>query len=407
MKPKIEMWALSLLMVMAFVGAIFVPAVSANCHGNDQIDVTPVTLDLAKKLAQMHINDTATALSTFSEWTGAAVEYDMTFYDTNGDISAYSFSVIKNGNKLGFVLVSGIKENYPILEFGKGDVIPEKAKEKANVIAVKDVKSSSCRLGSVKYLYLGSTFYYAQYPLIDSLKNVKGDVTVDLFNEIVVSLKDNNSAVTSPNDDFGSDVISVNDAWAIIDENIGLLDKGIAIPTSTRGADTIYWVPLYDQPSGYPNSCAPTASGMILSYWRSNGYTNFPSDGDTLILELYSAMGTDPVIGTYDSRIEGGIESVCQDHGYYNIDAVPDTGSFLFSEAQSEVTADRPIHLAMHGAGTALGGSTPYGNHSVAVVGWADGAFDALEINDGWSTTDTRYITFGNWDYTYPVYVRP
>ncbi|MEA2033916.1 MAG: C39 family peptidase [Euryarchaeota archaeon] len=407
MKSKKGMRVLSLLIAFAFVGVIFVPAVSAGSSVNEQIDKTLVTLEYATKVTQLYLNDLAAGLPGFSEWTGAAVEHDLTFYDTNGDISAYSFSVTKTGKKLGFILVSGIKENYPILEFGKGDILPENAKEQANLIAAKNVKSSSYKLGSVKYLYMGSTFYYAQYTLIDSLQNVKGDVTVDLFNENIVDLKDDISVLTSPKDNSESDVISVNDAWTIFDENIGLLDRGVTVSSSLRGADTIYWVSLYDQPSGYPNSCAPTASGMILSYWRSNGYPNFPSDGDTLILELYSAMETDPEIGTYDSNIEPGIESVCQDHGYYNINAVPDTGSFLFSEVQSEVTADHPMHLAMHGAGTAIGGSTSYGDHSVAVVGWADGAFDAIEINDGWSTTDTRYITFGNWDYTFPVYVRP
>ena len=393
-----------MLLALLLAAMAMIPMVSAD-NPNDQRDKTPVTLDYATKVAQLHLNDVAAGLPQFTEWTGASVEYDMTFYNTTGDISAYSFSVTKDGKKLGFILVSGIKENYPILEFGKGELLPGNAKETAKLIAEKDAEKNSYNLNSVKYLYLGSTFYYAQYSVTDSLKKVNGYVTIDLYNEVIVDLKNNDVAVL-PEADSGSDAISVKDAWAIIDKKIGLLDTGAAVPESILGTDTIYWVPLYDQPSGYPNSCAPTASGMVLSYWRSEGYTNFPSNGDTLILELYSAMGTDPVLGTFDSNIEPGIESVSQDHGY-TINAVPDTGSFLFSEVKSEVTADRPIHLAMHGAGTAIGGSTAYGNHSVAVVGWADGSFNALEINDGWSTAESRYITFNNWASTYPVYVRP
>jgi len=393
------------LLALLLAAMAMVPMVSADGSGATMVK-TPVTSDYATKVAQLYINDIGAGLPSFSEWNGAAVEYDMTFYDTNGDISAYSFTVKKDGGNLGFILVSGIKENYPILEFGNGELLPDNAKEKANLIAANDAEKNSYKLSSVKYLYLGSTFYYAQYKPVDSLKDVKKDLTIDLYNDLVVDLNDNNIVAASPKDESGSDVISVNDAWAIIDKKIGLSDTGLVVPKSILGTDTIYWVPLYDQPAGYPNSCAPTASGMILSYWRSNGYSNFPSNGDTLILELYSAMDTDPVIGTYDSNIEPGIESVSLDHGY-TINAVPDTGSFLFSEVKSEVAADRPLHLAMHGAGTAIGGSTAYGDHSVAVVGWADGAFDALEINDGWSTSETRYITFGNWASTYPVYVRP
>jgi hypothetical protein len=394
------------LLALLLVAMAMVPMVSADSPEKENLHTTPVSLDYATKVAQLHLTEMAAGLPAFSEWSGAGVEYDLTFFDTAGDISAYSFSVVKDGKNLGFILVSGMKENYPILEFGKGELLPGNAKESAKLLAGKEAEKNSYTLGPVRYLYQGSTFYYAQYPFTDSMKNAKGDLTIDLYNEAIVDLKNNDSAVV-PEVNSGSDAISVKDAWATVDKKVGLLDKGVVVtPKSTLGTDTIYWVPLYDQPSGYPNSCAPTASGMILSYWRSEGYTNFPSDGDTLILELYSAMGTDPITGTYDTWIEPGIESVSQDHGY-SFNAVPDTNSFLFSEVKSEVTADRPIHLAMHGAGTAIGGSTAYGDHSVAVIGWADGAFDALEINDGWSTAESRYIAFNNWASTYPVYVLP
>ncbi|WFN36267.1 C39 family peptidase [Methanomicrobium antiquum] len=399
------MRALSLLLIVALAGAMFVPVVSASTSVNEQLNST-ITLDYAKKIAQLHLNDVSEGMSGFSEWTGANVESDLTFYDLNGNIAAYSFSVVKDGNYLGFILISGNKDNYPILEFGKGDIVPEKTKENAQFTAEKFIGDAGCKLDSVKYLYLGATFYYGQYTFENSLQNVKQDVIVDLFNEAVVDLKNDDSSTALTNVKSGSDAISVEDEWTIVNENIGLVSSGATVSTSVRGADTIYWVPLYDQPSGYPNSCAPTASGMILSYWRSNGYSNFPSNGDTLILDLYSAMDTDPVDGTYDSNIEPGIESVCDDYGY-DIDAEPDGWGFYFSEVKSEVTADRPMHLAMHGAGTAIGGSTEYGNHSVAAVGWADGSFDAIEINDGWSTSDTRYIAFGNWNSIYPVYIRP
>jgi hypothetical protein len=406
MKIKKTMRALSLLMVLALVGVISVPVVSAESSDNEEIDNSAITLDYAEKIAQLHLNDVSDGMTKFSEWKGADVEYDMTFYDGNGNIAAYSFSVINNGEYLGFILISGNKNNYPVLEFGKGKIIPENAKSKADLVAEKYIGDSTSRLNSIKYLYLGSTFYYAKYTYEDSLQNEEQNVIIDLLNDEVVNLKVDKSALSTPSRNSESDAISVDDSWAITDNNIGSLERGSTVSTSVRGAETIYWVPLYDQPSGYPNSCAPTASAMILSYWRSNGYPNFPSDGDTLILDLYSAMDTDPEIGTYDSNIESGIESVCDDYGY-DIDAEPDGWGFYFSEVKSEVAADRPMHLVMHDAGAALGSSTPYGDHSVAIVGWADGSFDALEINDGWSLSETRYIAFGNWDDTFPVYIRP
>ena len=409
MKEKKVLRALSLLLIVALAGAMFVSGVSAGSIENEEKDNSLVTLDYAKKVAQLNLNDVATGLPRFKEWISADIEYDMTFFDFNGDISAYSFSVIKNGEYLGFILVSGVKENYPILEFGRGDILAGNAKEKADIIASKNAKEKSYKQGSVKYLYLGSTFYYAQYELIDSLQNVKENIIVDLFDEVVVDLNNDNSViVTSPNDKSDSDAISVNDAWSIVDDKIGLLEGGVGVSTSIRGSNTIYWVPLYDQPTGYPSSCAPTAAAMILSYWKNHGYQNLPTNGDTLIIQLYSTMETNVgVSGTQDSNIGPGIESLCQNYGYNNFDAIEDTGSFLFSEVKSEINSNRPMLLALHGAGTSVGGSTPYGDHSVTVVGWANGAFDAIEINDGWSTSETRYLTFNNWeDWTTPIYIQ-
>jgi len=394
------------LLALLLAAMVMVPMVSADSP-NKQGDKTPVTLDYATKVAQLYINDLAAGLPTFTEWTGATAEYDMTFYDTDGAINAYSFSVTKDGEKQGFILVSGIKEEYPILEFGKGEVIPENAKENANRMATNVAEKKSVNVKSVKYLYLGPTFYYAQYALTDSMQKSEEDVTIDLFNQNEVDLKDDRVSIASMRADSESDVVSIKEAWSSIDEKINLLNQGIAVPASTRGIDTIYGVPLYDQPSGYPNSCAPTASGMILSYWRSHGYQNFPSNGDTLIGELYSAMNTDPVDGTDDADVEPGIESVSQDHGYSIDGLYVNRYTISFTGLKSEIAADRPIHLIMHGASPAIGQTTPYGHHSVAVVGWADGAFNALEINDGWSTTQSRYIKYGNWTYSNAVYIQP
>ena len=76
---------------------------------------------------------------------------------------------------MGFILISGNKDNYPILEFGKGDIVPEKTKENAQFTAEKFIGDAGCKLDSVKYLYLGATFYYGQYTFENSLQNVKQD----------------------------------------------------------------------------------------------------------------------------------------------------------------------------------------------------------------------------------------
>jgi hypothetical protein len=395
-----------LLLALLLAGMAIVPIACAS-SSDKQPDKTPVTLDYAKNVAQVQLTDAAYSLPAFSGWKDAGIENDMTFYDLEGDITAYSFSVVKNKEKQGFILISAIRENYPVLEFGKGDVIPNKAKETANRIARDEAETKSLTPGSSRFLYLGPTFYYEQYQLSDSLKNTEQNVIIDLFNQKKVDQNDTVLHVASSDSESRKDLTTINSIWKKIDEKIGLMNRGVAIPLATRGTKTIYGVPLYDQPSGYPGACAPTASGMILSYWRNHGYTNFPSNGDTLIAELYSAMGTSYPQGTPDSNLEAGIESVSQSHGY-NIDGMYlDRYSISFSGIQSEINANRPIHLSMHGAGAALGQTETYDHHSVAVVGWANGAFDALELNDGWSTSVSRYIVYGNWNYVNAVFVQP
>lgn len=394
------------LLALLLVGMAMVPIVSAGSP-DKQFDKTPVTLDYAKKVAQVQLNEAAYSLPAFSEWKDAGIENDMIFYDLEGGITAYSFSIVKNKEKQGFILVSAIRENYPVLEFGKGEIIPTKAKETANRIAREDAERKDLTPSSSRFIYLGPTFYYEQYQLSDSLKKTEQNVIIDLFNQKKIDLNSSGLHLASSESDSRKDSTSINIIWKKFDEKVDLVNQGVAIPLSTSGTETIYGVPLYDQPSGYPGACAPTASAMILSYWRNHGYWNFPSNGDTLIAELYSAMGTSYPEGTPDANLESGIESVSQSHGY-NIDGMyVDRYSITFSGIQSEINEGRPIHLSMHGAGAALGQTITYDHHSVTVVGWANGVFDALELNDGWSTSVSRYIVYGNWNYVNAVYVQP
>ena len=108
-----------ILLALLLAGMAMVPMVSAGSP-DKQSDKTPVTLDYAKKVAQVQLTDAAYSLPTFSEWKDAVIENDLTFYDLDGEITAYSFSIVKNKEKQGFILISATRENYPVLESERG-----------------------------------------------------------------------------------------------------------------------------------------------------------------------------------------------------------------------------------------------------------------------------------------------
>ena len=76
---------------------------------------------------------------------------------------------------------------------------------------------------------------------------------------------------------------------------------------------------------------------MALGYWDSHGYPNFPSE-TALIEELADAMETSDEGATQIWNIDGGIEEVCEDHGYNDFDASNDYW-MSWSEVKDEVDA--------------------------------------------------------------------
>jgi hypothetical protein len=77
---------------------------------------------------------------------------------------------------------------------------------------------------------------------------------------------------------------NANAKWNALKEEI-VDSSSYSISTVTQ--KSISGVPYYPWRTG----CSPTASGMVLGYWDSHGYPNFPSR-NYLIDELADAMGT-------------------------------------------------------------------------------------------------------------------
>lgn len=103
----------------------------------------------------------------YTDWNGATVVENTTYYDVNGVESAYSFDVIVNGQYDGYIMVSATRDNFPILEFSKG-ITPDKDPGtliNAEKLAQTQIKDPREVLGEGQPIYLGATFFDMAYPV--------------------------------------------------------------------------------------------------------------------------------------------------------------------------------------------------------------------------------------------------
>lgn len=394
-----------LLLAMMLVGMVLIPTASAQKTSN------VVSVEKAEKVASYSIKEISKSTSNFSEWENATVKLSTVYYDLEGKKSAYSFNVIENGKQIGSIFISATKDNCPVLEFSKGKIpneIPELttrskslAQERANKIKLENNDKEELTIGKMKLLYLGPTFYYAEYNLTDAKGKTKEKVIVDLPFSTIVNFNESNASVPANEENyfFNSTYIqqqeemrkqNANTQWTALEKEMA---DSSSYSISSSVEKSISGVPNYSWRDG----CSPTAAGMVLGYWDSHGYSNFPSR-DYLIDALATAMGTDwPGSGsTWPYNIDDGIETVCDMYNYPNFQASNDY-LFTWTKVKSEVNANRPFVLSMLNGGTSVGGTYDYGDHSVTCIGYSDGTNDYVLLHDTWDTTSTRYLAYGSW----------
>ncbi|MEA1945109.1 MAG: hypothetical protein U9N07_07250, partial [Euryarchaeota archaeon] len=267
-KPKGFGIAATMLLATLLIAAVSAPA-SAD---------TSVSIEDAETVASFYVRYIPTFIDNYSEWQEATVEQSTVYYDLDGEKSAYAFNVIENGQYAGYILVSATRDNYPILEFSEGrtpNAITELTTRSERLVQER-ADEMGLTAGEAKPLYLGATFYYAEYPLIDARGEVVDSVVVDLTVPAIVDL--GASQVDIPIDE--KDLLEqqqmrkqeANALWDALEEK--MKTTSLEGPASSRGLGWISGVPAYLWRYG----CAPTAAGMVLMYWDSHGYPNFPDD---------------------------------------------------------------------------------------------------------------------------------
>ncbi|KAF5430822.1 Peptidase C39 like family protein [Candidatus Methanophagaceae archaeon] len=374
-----------------------------------------VSIEDAETVASFYVRYIPTFIADYQEWQEATVKPSTVYYDLDGKNSAYAFNVIENGQYAGYILVSAARDNYPILEFSEGrtpDTITELT-TRSETLAQERAKENGLIAGKMKPLYLGATFYYAEYPLIDARGEVTDSVVVDLTVPVIVDFKE--LQVEIPIDE--KELLQqqqmkkqeANALWDAIEEKVKV---GVTATPKISASSRSEWKVINDVPN-YPwyRGCSPTAAGMVLGYWESHGYPDFPTgtEGRILIDELADAMGTWdwPIHGwTWPWDIDNGIEEVSENHGYSNFDASNDYW-MSWSEVKTEVDADRPFVINMLQGGTGSGHDKPYGDHSVTCRGYYDSDENWVFIYDTWDDTGSHTLAYGNWWMAMATWVVP
>jgi len=438
----------TILLVFLLAAMVMVPMASA-APDKIKTDANFVSVEKATSVANLYVQQISGSIQDYSNWKGATVQKATTYYDLNGKESAYSFEVLVNGQYAGYLMVSATRDNYPVLEFSKGKT-PDReisTQTEARELAATVAKSQQASLGSGRPLYLGATFFYMEYPveqtgtLKSATQTSQDKILVDLYEKKIVDPKkvtgSGNTVASAELTAAQSEARAVLDQkaiqkfqqqktqeaqaeWDAIDrldfESISIRsDLSYSIATSQNLEKILSPEPPYYQ---WQYGCSPTSGAMILGYWRNQGLTRIPSDtdsyhGDPLNHELADRMHTcynpqyciGPLYGlTLPFMIASGINTELDNYQYGIADSQYGwyAGNVWFpswNDFQGEIDNERPSVLSMwHGGGSEESLTSPYGDHSVAVVGYiVSDMGQYLKIHDTWEPPQLHHIRYNNW----------
>jgi len=312
-------------------------------------------------------------------------------YDIDESKSAYVFELITNEKYAGYIVVSAKKTNYPVLEFSKGT----SPLMRASKLGIK--AENVYYLGALMYFFKEKEKYYDLMGREIDFENVKEGVRKAMGDEGVREhLSKRATEAKAQWEEYSSGTITTL-AW-----------YGVHI----QGVPAFLW----------DDGCSPTSAAMVLEYWGEHGYPNLdlpdwwyneptdvndgtqlddPSSEHTdLTEELHYAMGTDNETGdTSPFVIDDGINKVCNNLGYSNWASNQWLPQPSWDDVTNEISAGRPFVLSMWHGGTGSGWSNPYGDHTVACVGYAidiDTNEKFLLLHDTWDY-NVHYLAWGDW----------
>jgi len=395
-----------------FVSTLF-PGISLA--GDDNISVSE-----AKKAAVFQITMDS-QLDKESSWHNKKVKLEepIMTYDTSDSLFSYLFNISVDGNPAGFVEVSALKDEYPILSYSyeESDITSskltnlKKQNKDKNPVSEKVVVLGPGVFGLKQDFPDGSAKIFNTFEFIDlsKEKNILREKPSIINNYSVSNLKENTNLAV---DEIGNSPDKVTDDLSFktedvtagsvfnarnIRENINLavgeignssdgVTDDLSFETGDVTSGTVGYCPdlnqLYSSLWTGPAGCSPTSAANIMLYWADNGYPELTEDlsNEALVYELRQAMNTyyeDGIGKTFINNISPGMEEFAIDRGLSDASAEP----------KEPVTWLKYKHgISSHGPNImSFYQQTYYGDHSVTGVGWK-----AFEYNG--STVGHRYM---------------
>jgi hypothetical protein len=144
---------LSILLTLSMLFGL-IPVSAADNEKDSNI----VSEKTAWAVAQYYVDGYS---KTIPAWTGGTVNNPVAYYSDDETMSAYEFTVIKNGQEVGFIVISARKDWMPVLEFGDGSA-PSSYLAKAEKAAKTKNYINQDEKYTPKYYYSGAASYAVQ-----------------------------------------------------------------------------------------------------------------------------------------------------------------------------------------------------------------------------------------------------
>ena len=295
------------------------------------------------------------------------------FVDLNGDPSAYCVSFNDAGHSAGFILLSLLVPDDPVVELGFEGHGPNES----SLVGTRTLNSP--------LIYTGPGGFY-----------------VDTGNDSLISLLDGKrvdiTTVEALSDDY-QDYLATKTALVasdgdiydgIIDWSEGNVDMDTRYKIADFGSGTDYWL-MTDFSDG--GVCAPTAATNIVWYWgfqrdyesASDPVSMWASDNmkaQSIFNKMYLGMGTTDVFGTPDANVPDGYDNYFESSSDWGYATIPRTASY--STFTSYLDDDIPVHVQVRMSTNPL--STD--GHDMFTLGYASSTTgtDYLWVMTGWYT---------------------
>jgi hypothetical protein len=250
---RAKLFTTVVLVIFVSVGLSF------SCHNeNDKIDpgIFPILVEeeAARNVALNFLNIRSNLpQGGMPEWRGAMLSTPIIYYSSTGNPAAYCFSVIKDGEDLGYILISADKTRFPIQEFSRSPAPHKRAWEPATRIAQANLREGQ-RLGEPTIVYPSLGIYFTVFPILEGEEKVGKMVVCSrglfLLPQEILKLK--------------ADLPTKEMAKEAKREWNWLKKKNLKLP-QLQGYVFKYIenVPVYP----YLISCAPVITAAFLDYW--------------------------------------------------------------------------------------------------------------------------------------------